>query len=156
MAMGAPDPNKFAGCLIGQCLGDALGFIVEGQPMTTCSRYVDDVVRTGNTRELSRGYYLFGQYSDDSQLARELVISIVDRGKFDPVDYAGRIAALFRGNRIVGRGFARKAVGWSPTSRSVDYSPRSPSLSVNNTLVRSLPPTHSVNCGSRRAKSRLR
>ena len=74
--------------------------------MATCSRYVDDVVRTGNTRELSRGCYLFGQYSDDSQLARALVISIVDRGKFDPVDYAGRIAALFRGNRIVGRGFA--------------------------------------------------
>jgi ADP-ribosylglycohydrolase len=107
--MGAPDVNKFAGCLIGQCLGDALGFIVEGQPTTTCSRYVDDVVRTGNTRELRRGRYPFGQYSDDSQLARELVISFVDRGQFDPVDYAGRIAALFREDRIVGRGSATSA-----------------------------------------------
>jgi ADP-ribosylglycohydrolase len=25
--MRTPDVNKFAGCLIGQCLGDALGFI---------------------------------------------------------------------------------------------------------------------------------
>jgi ADP-ribosylglycohydrolase len=50
-----------------------------------------------------------GQYSDDSQLARELVVSIVDRGKFDAVDYAGRIAALFRENRIVGRGLATQA-----------------------------------------------
>lgn len=107
--MGAPHLNQFAGCLIGQCLGDAFGFIVEGQSAATCSRYVDDVVRTGNTRELRRGCYLFGQYSDDSQLARELVISIVDRGKFDPVDYADRIAALFREDRIVGRGFATHA-----------------------------------------------
>jgi len=107
--MKAPDANKVAGCLIGQCLGDALGFIVEGQPTTICSRYVDDVVRTGNTHDLRRGRYPFGQYSDDSQLARELVISIVDRGKFDPVDYAGRIAVLFREDRVVGRGSATEA-----------------------------------------------
>lgn len=107
--MVAPDVNEFAGCLIGQCLGDALGFIVEGQWPTTCSRYVDEVVRTGNTKELRRGPYPFGQYSDDSQLARELAISIVDRGQFDAVDYAGRIAALFREDRIVGRGLATQA-----------------------------------------------
>jgi ADP-ribosylglycohydrolase len=107
--MGPPDANKFAGCLIGQCLGDALGFIVEGQPTTACRSYVDDVVRTGNAPRLGRGRYPFGQYSDDSQLARELVLSIVDRGKFDAVDYAGRIAALFREDRIVGRGLATQA-----------------------------------------------
>jgi hypothetical protein len=56
------------------------------------------------------GRYPFGQYSDDSQLARELVLSIVDRGKFDAVDYAGRIAALFREDRIVGRGLVLKFV----------------------------------------------
>ena len=38
-----------------------------------------------------------------------MVISIVDRGKFDPLDYAERIAALFREDRIVGRGFATQA-----------------------------------------------
>jgi len=103
--MGLPDTNRFAGCLIGQCLGDALGFIVEGQPTTTCSGYVDDVVRAGKVLHMGRGRYSFGQYSDDSQLARELVLSIVDMGKFDPVDYAGRIAVLFREDRIVGRGF---------------------------------------------------
>src|SRR5262245_4871171 len=107
--MGSPDVNKFAGCLIGQCLGDALGFIVEGQPTAACSSYVDDVVRTGNVGHLRRGRYPFGQYSDDSQLARELVLSIVDRGNFDAVDYAGRIAALFREDRIVGRGLATQA-----------------------------------------------
>jgi ADP-ribosylglycohydrolase len=107
--MGPPDANKFAGCLIGQCLGDALGFIVEGQSTAACSSYVDDVVRTGNAQQLRRGRYPFGQYSDDSQLARELILSIVDRGKFDADDYAGRIAALFREDRIVGRGLATQA-----------------------------------------------
>ena len=107
--MRSPDANKFAGCLIGQCLGDALGFIVEGQPTASCSSYIDDVVRTGKTRQLRRGRYSFGQYSDDSQLARELILSIVDRRKFDPADYAGRIAALFREDRIVGRGLATQA-----------------------------------------------
>jgi ADP-ribosylglycohydrolase len=104
--MRLPNANKFAGCLIGQCLGDALGFIVEGQPTASCGSYVDDVVRTGRTRQLRRGRYSFGQYSDDSQLARELVLSITARGKFDPADYAARIAALFREDRIVGRGLA--------------------------------------------------
>jgi len=107
--MGPPDTNKFAGCLIGQCLGDALGFIVEGQSTTACSSYVDDVVRAGKAPKVGRGRYSFGQYSDDSQLARELILSIVDRGKFDPADYAGRIAALFRENRIVGRGLSTQA-----------------------------------------------
>ena len=107
--MRSPDANKYAGCLIGQCLGDALGFIVEGQPTASCSSYVDDFVRTGKTGQLRRGRYPFGQYSDDSQLARELILSIVDRGKFDPADYAARIAALFREDRIVGRGFATQA-----------------------------------------------
>ena len=107
--MGPPRANKFAGCLIGQCLGDALGFLVEGQPTTACSSYIDDVVRTGKAPKAKRGRYSFGQYSDDSQLARELILSIVDRGKFDPADYAGRIAALFRENRIVGRGLATQA-----------------------------------------------
>jgi hypothetical protein len=108
-AMGPPDANKFAGCLIGQCLGDALGFIVEGQSTTACSSYVDDVVRAGKAPKVGRGRYSFGQYSDDSQLARELILSIVDRGKFDPADYAGRRAALFRENRIVGRGLSTQA-----------------------------------------------
>ena len=107
--MRSPDKNKFAGCFIGECPGHALGFIVEGQPTASCSSYIDDVVRTGKSRQLRRGRYPFGQYSDDSQLARELILSIVDRGKFDPADYAGRIAALFREDRIVGRGFATQA-----------------------------------------------
>lgn len=47
-----------------------------------------------------------GQYTDDSQLARELVASVVERGGFVAADYAARIEAIFTEQRIVGRGRA--------------------------------------------------
>jgi len=49
---------------------------------------------------------IFGQYTDDSQLARELMQSYVARRSFDPADYARRIADIFVEERIVGRGMA--------------------------------------------------
>ncbi len=101
-----PARKQFQGCLVGQALGDALGFVVEGQPSTFCRRYVEE--RLGGERVLGmgRGPFPLGQYSDDTQLARELMQSYAARGRFDPEDYAGRIAAIFSEGRIVGRGRA--------------------------------------------------
>jgi ADP-ribosylglycohydrolase len=91
--------ERFSGCLIGQCLGDALGFPVEGYPPAVCRRYVSEILKSGISGE-------FGQYTDDSQLARELIQSYVSCGKFVPRNYAGHIAAIFHERRIVGRGRA--------------------------------------------------
>ncbi len=101
-----PTREQFQGCLVGQALGDALGFVVEGQPPSFCRRYAEE--RLGGKRVLGvgRGPYPLGQYSDDTQLARELMRSYAERGRFDPEDYAGRIAAIFSEGRIVGRGRA--------------------------------------------------
>lgn len=104
--MGGPCEARFAGCLIGQCVGDAVGFAVEGAPAEICRRHADAVLCRGRIPAESRGGYRFGQYSDDSQLARELLISYVARGRFDPADYAARIAALFAEKRVVGGGWA--------------------------------------------------
>ncbi|MFP3895549.1 MAG: ADP-ribosylglycohydrolase family protein [Anaerolineales bacterium] len=104
--MFTPSPAEFSGCLIGQCLGDALGFPVEGEGPDTCQRYVDDVLHTGRAGKEGRGGFAFGQYTDDSQLARELLQSYVACGEFDVEDYARRIAAIFEEQRIVGRGMA--------------------------------------------------
>jgi ADP-ribosylglycohydrolase len=101
--------RRIAGSLIGQCLGDSLGFVVEGQSRSYCLAYVDKFLMTGNAGLLRRPQYAFGQYTDDSQLARELAESIVDHGGFEPNDYANRIAALFAEERIVGRGRATEA-----------------------------------------------
>ncbi|MGB8690765.1 MAG: hypothetical protein WCD53_26035 [Microcoleus sp.] len=35
-----PRPEQFRGCLIGQCLGDAIGCRVEGYPPEVCQNFV--------------------------------------------------------------------------------------------------------------------
>ena len=106
MTPAASSRDRYRGCLIGQCLGDALGFIVEGQPPPVCAAYVEKVLMAGRAHEGRRGPFPFGQYSDDSQLARELMQSYAARGGFDAADYAARIAAIFAEGRIVGKGRA--------------------------------------------------
>ncbi len=101
--------DRFAGSLLGQCLGDALGFVVEGYPAAECRRYVEGYLRAGRAGELGRAPFGFGQYTDDSQLARELLISYVERGAFEPADFARRVAAIFIEERIVGRGRTTEA-----------------------------------------------
>jgi len=98
-----PTREQFSGCLVGQCLGDALGFPVEGHPPEICAEYLKQEFGSA-TR--GRGPFPFGQYTDDSQLARELMQSYAALGRFDPADYAARIAAIFAEDRIVGRGLA--------------------------------------------------
>ncbi len=101
-----PTKEQFEGCLIGQCLGDALGFVVEGHPPEVCREYVEEALDKGHPASRRRGRYAFGQYSDDSQLARELLQSYAACEGFDPKDYAQRIADIFSEDRIVGRGRA--------------------------------------------------
>src|SRR5262249_18401814 len=98
--------DRFSGCLVGQCAGDAVGFLVEGQASARCAHFVETAVRADRLHEWGRGPFPFGQYSDDSQLARELIESWVACRGFSPEDYARRIAAIFVEDRIVGRGRA--------------------------------------------------
>jgi len=103
-----PRKGQLSGCLVGQCLGDALGFVVEGFSPEACKRYVEDILKTERVGEFGRFPFPFGQYSDDSQLARELLQSYVACKKFEPRDYAERIKAIFAERRIVGWGQATR------------------------------------------------
>ncbi len=103
-----PRKEQFSGSLIGQCLGDALGFAVEGFSPEACKRYVEDVLKTERVGEFGHFPYPFGQYSDDSQLARELLLSYVACKKFNPSDYADRIKTLFAERKVVGWGQATR------------------------------------------------
>ena len=104
--MTVPRLEQFRGCLIGQCLGDAIGCRVEGYSPEVCQNFVRPQVRLKKIRDRARFGLPFGQYTDDSQLARELLQSYVACGEFDPSDYATRIADIFAQQRIVGRGRA--------------------------------------------------
>jgi ADP-ribosylglycohydrolase len=97
-----PAQKRFEGYLVGQALGDALGFMVEGYPSQLCRKYVEERLRRGRIEGPRRGPFRFGQYSDDTQLARELMQSYAAREEFDPQDYARRIAAIFSERRIIG------------------------------------------------------
>jgi ADP-ribosylglycohydrolase len=102
--------EQFSGCLVGQCLGDALGFPVEGFPDDVCGDYVRGLRELADPGRLpGRAGFPFGQYTDDSQLAREWMQSYAALGRFEPADYAERTKNIFAENRIVGRGLATDA-----------------------------------------------
>lgn len=101
--------DKFAGCLLGKCLGDALGYPVEGFPSDACLDYLHSQVKPLWYRKHHNLTHPFGQFTDDSQLARELLISIVECREFSADNYAARMVKLFQANRIVNRGIACNA-----------------------------------------------
>lgn len=101
-----PRIEQLTGCLIGQCLGDALGLPIEGWDADACREFVDANISKWFKGQKPHPDDWNGQYTDDSQLARELLESLVEHGGFDPEDYAARIARIFRESRIVGRGLA--------------------------------------------------
>jgi ADP-ribosylglycohydrolase len=96
--------DRLAGSILGQALGDALGFVVESHPPEVARVYVDGWLRAGRVGEWAHPQFPFGQYSDDTQLARELLRSFQDAGGWDPAAFAGRLAELFRERRDVGAG----------------------------------------------------
>jgi ADP-ribosylglycohydrolase len=124
--------DRFSGCIIGQCLGDALGFPLEGHPSTECKRYVEGILKRGRAGEISRPPYPFGQYTDDSQLARELLLSYVSCGGFNPEDYAGRIAVIFKDGLIVGRGRATEEAALRLINGTPWYKAGTPPPSAGN------------------------
>ncbi|MFQ6011421.1 MAG: ADP-ribosylglycohydrolase family protein [Nitrososphaerales archaeon] len=98
-----PRRDQFTGCLIGQCLGDALGFPMEGHSTEVCGVYASETLSDKSFSGPEKASS-FGQYSDDSQLARELIQSFVSCKEFKPSDYALRIASIFKEGRIIGYG----------------------------------------------------
>lgn len=98
--------DKYVGCLLGQCLGDALGFPVEGFSSDACLDYLHRQVKPQWLGKRFEKTHPFGQYTDDSQLARELLLSLINCRGFDGDDYAGRLRQLFESNQVVGRGIA--------------------------------------------------
>jgi ADP-ribosylglycohydrolase len=101
--------TALSGCLLGQALGDALGFVVEARPFEVAARYVDQYLRTGRAGDLGHPEFAFGQYSDDTQLARELLLSVLDAEGWNPEAFARRLSALFERGEDVGAGPGTRA-----------------------------------------------
>ena len=111
------DRERFSGSLIGQCLGDALGFPVEGfRPGVRDLRRPHSAdARRGAPPRASRTRS--GSTPTTRSLQRELLGELcAAHGRFDPEDYARRIAAIFAEDRIVGRGLATHRAALRPNS----------------------------------------
>jgi hypothetical protein len=111
-----------------QALGDALGFLVEGHAPEVCAAYASEVFSSDDPPPYRRGPFDFGQYSDDTQLARELALSLGAMRRFVPEDFSARVAALFANEMIVGRGrateqAARRLIAGVPWDRAGTPSP---------------------------------
>jgi ADP-ribosylglycohydrolase len=96
--------DRLAGCLLGQAVGDAVGLVVEGKPPGEAAAYASEWVRAGRADQRGRDPFPFGQYSDDTQLARELLLVFRDTGQLHPAQFAARIADLVRRDVLVGAG----------------------------------------------------
>ncbi|HEQ98952.1 MAG TPA: ADP-ribosylglycohydrolase family protein [candidate division Zixibacteria bacterium] len=135
-----PSKTKFRGCLLGQCLGDALGFPIEGRDENDCSSFIFNKAKHWFDGFEPNRIEWSGQYTDDSQLARELLESMIEKGGFDPKDYAERIEAIFRENRIVGQGLATAKAARN-LARGVSWkrSGEPPPSAGNGTAMRAAP-----------------
>ncbi len=118
-----------AGALLGLALGDALGFVVEAAPPEDAASYVDGWLRTGRAGERAHPRFPFGQYSDDTQLARALLLGIREAGGWDTAAFARQVAGLFREGRDVGAGPGTRAAahrlmdgtGWEASGTPAPY-----------------------------------
>ena len=99
-----PSVDQFTGCILGQAVGDALGFPVEGRGSAETWAAVTPF--PDHFTPHSCGLFPPGQYTDDTQMMRAILTSLVEQGRVDPVDVAGRFVPLWRDGEIVGRGGA--------------------------------------------------
>ena len=110
--MPKPNSEQFVGALLGCAIGDAVGCVIEARSRKNAAHFVEEIVSTKNWAGITDlpyardGNWKFGQYTDDTQLSRELAQSIVENGGFDPESFSGRIANIFMAGDIVGGGRA--------------------------------------------------
>ena len=135
--------NAFIGSMAGQCVGDALGFIVEGQEHAVCQRYVKEFVFSQQVPSWVRIKGMtFGQYSDDSQLARETYVTAIQAdSKMDPAVFGNRIGCLFQPGhyRIVGYGATTAKAGEALFMGKHHSKTGSKTTSGNGSAMRSVP-----------------
>ncbi|HEX3234431.1 MAG TPA: ADP-ribosylglycohydrolase family protein [Gemmatimonadales bacterium] len=101
--------DALVGCIVGQALGDALGFVVEAEPPEVAEEYVRGCLLAGRAGERTPRGFGFGQYTDDTQLARELLRSFAESAGWSPAAFAIRLSDLFRDGLDIGAGPGTRA-----------------------------------------------
>ncbi len=124
-----PTLDQLSGALLGLAVGDAVGAVVEALPPDVARSYVEEVLRPGRIPTRGRESFPFGQVTDDTQLARELLLAVGEDGVLDPGVFAERLLHLVDSGDLVGGGPAtvtaarRFALGlpWQETGIPAPY-----------------------------------
>jgi ADP-ribosylglycohydrolase len=103
-----PTVERFKGAILGCALGDVVGAWAEARPADEAADYVRHFVAKFDFSKVGNHHrgVPFGQYTDDTQLTRELALSLVDECDWVPQDFADKIAQIFARNGVVGYGRA--------------------------------------------------
>lgn len=96
--------EKVLGSVIGQAVGDAIGFPFEGWLSEKIQPHIDSLFKEFTPHP--SGIFSLGQYTDDTQMMREILSSMVEKQGLDPEDIAWRFVELWKSKLIVGQGMA--------------------------------------------------
>lgn len=99
--------DKFRGCLLGGCIGDALGMPVEGLTAEEIRKEVgpNGIEEFRDAIGKINGKLMAGQITDDTQLTRVVAESLINCGGYDQADIAARHIAVLD-----------ERVGWGDTT----------------------------------------
>jgi ADP-ribosylglycohydrolase len=112
--------ENISGSLIGNAVGNSIGFLVDGQNGTVCCEYIDIVIKKilnlygidkdlgkcgrpryclieGNEKTIS---FVYGQYSEDTQCTREMLMSI-EEGKLNIESFKRKLISLYGQSGII-------------------------------------------------------
>jgi len=91
--------DRFAGCLLGLAIGDALGMPFEGMRGEVIRKRYREVTEFLPARGLAAG-----QYTDDTKMMLCIAESILEKGHVDPEDVAQRFVGWFDAGDLRGIG----------------------------------------------------
>jgi ADP-ribosylglycohydrolase len=83
--------------------------VVEAAPADVALAYARDELDRRRLGARAHPDFPFGQYSDDTQLARALLLGVRDTGGWDPAAFARRVEELFQQDAAVGAGPGTRA-----------------------------------------------
>jgi len=106
--------ENISGSLIGKAVGNSIGFLVDGQNIDVCCEYIDIVIKKilnlyGVDKDLGKSgkpryclidgnektiLFAYGQYTEDTQYTREMLMSIED-GKLNIESFKKRLILLY-------------------------------------------------------------
>lgn len=130
----------YQGAVIGAAIGDALGFILEKQPISEVKKFIFEFTNTKKYYLTHRTFpqeFKFGQYSDDTQFSTILISHLLKHNDFIPKEYFKELTLEFKKGTLVGLGRNTRTI-FKAALKEEDLTPLIANSS-NGSLMRTYP-----------------